>query len=158
MVQINKAKHWLDLKKLILILATLCVFTSLLNALFSSYQVQKQVMVKDTLEANRAYATKLADVTDLFLQSVLMQLKASSETIASELDNPELVDNELKQMLTRTHSFDSIVLVNADGEIIGAQPSSLGVVGTTLINEAETSPLRKQAPFIVGHLSLPPEI
>lgn len=66
MVQINKTTHWLDLKKLILILASLCVFTSLLNALFSSYQVQKQVMVTDTLEANRAYATKLAGVTDLF--------------------------------------------------------------------------------------------
>ncbi|MCG9768265.1 GGDEF domain-containing protein [Pseudoalteromonas sp. CO348] len=150
MVQINKAKHWLDLKKLILILATLCVFTSLLNALFSSYQVQKQVMVKDTLEANRAYATKLADVTDLFLQSVLMQLKASSETIATQLDNPEVVNKELSQMLTRTHSFDSIVLVNAKGEIIGAQPSSLGVIGATLKNEVETLPLREKAPFIVG--------
>lgn len=150
MVQINKAKHWLDLKKLILILATLCVFTSLLNALFSSYQVQKQVMVKDTLEANRAYATKLADVTDLFLQSVLMQLKSSSETIATQLDNPEVVNKELSQMLTRTHSFDSIVLVNAKGEIIGAQPSSLGVIGATLKNEVETLPLREKAPFIVG--------
>ncbi|GEK11040.1 GGDEF domain-containing protein [Pseudoalteromonas sp. McH1-7] len=150
MVQINKTTHWLDLKKLILILASLCIFTSLLNALFSSYQVQKQVMVTDTLEANRAYATKLADVTDLFLQSVLMQLKASSNVIAQNLNNSAQIDNELKQMLVRTNSFDSVVLVSASGKIIGAQPSSLGITGTMLKNEVETSPLRKQTPYIVG--------
>ncbi|PCK30411.1 sensor domain-containing diguanylate cyclase [Pseudoalteromonas piscicida] len=150
MVHINKTTHWLDLKKLILILATLCVLTSLLNAFFATYQVQKQVMVKDTLEANRAYATKLAGVTDLFLQSVLMQLKASSDVIAEQLDDREAVNNELKQMLIRTHSFDSVVLVSASGEIIGAQPSSLGVTGTILQDEIETSPLRKQSPYIVG--------
>ena len=150
MSKINKAKHWLDLKKLILILATLCVLTSLFNALFATYQVQKQTMIKDTLESNRAYAAKLADVTDLFLQSVMAQLSNASQLVANNFANKEAVNTELAQLLKRTNSFDSIVLVDANGQIIDALPASLDVTGTLLTNEVLTSPLRHQTPKIIG--------
>ncbi|WP_440056451.1 sensor domain-containing diguanylate cyclase (plasmid) [Pseudoalteromonas sp. T1lg65] len=143
-------KPWLDLKKLILLLATLSVIFSLLNALTSSYKVQQKVLVNDTLSANKAYAEKLADVTNLLLTTSLMQLKAASEAIAPNLDNNENVNRELLRLLTQTNSFDSAVVVNQQGQIIAAQPSSLAIIGVSLQSEVERSPLYHRQPAIVG--------
>ncbi|MFV8766288.1 diguanylate cyclase, partial [Yersinia enterocolitica] len=50
----------LDLGRLILILAVMSAFVTLANSFYASYRVQRQLLIDNTLEANRVYATKLA--------------------------------------------------------------------------------------------------
>jgi len=55
----------LDLRRLILILAVTSAFVTLANSFYASYSVQRQLLIDNTLEANRGYATKLASSTEL---------------------------------------------------------------------------------------------
>jgi hypothetical protein len=59
----------LNLGKLILALALLSAIIALANTLLASYRVQRDQLVGNTLEANRVYATKLAETTQNFLPS-----------------------------------------------------------------------------------------
>ncbi|MBQ4878978.1 GGDEF domain-containing protein [Pseudoalteromonas luteoviolacea] len=124
----------IDLKKLILALATCGVVLSLLNTLFASYQVHKEAFIKDTLHANQTYATKLAEVTQLFLQSVNSQLNVSAFHIAENIDDTSLVNAELERLLSQTNSFDSLVVASADGQIIAVRPE-LPVLGQSISSQ-----------------------
>ena len=50
----------IDLRRLILILAVMSAFVTLANSFYASYRVQRQLLIDNTLEENRVYATKLA--------------------------------------------------------------------------------------------------
>ena len=64
----------LNLGKLILALALLSAVIALANTLLASYRVQRDQLVGNTLEANRVYATKLAETTQNFLLAAQQQL------------------------------------------------------------------------------------
>ncbi|CAY73539.1 Protein yhjK [Erwinia pyrifoliae DSM 12163] len=53
-----------DLRTLITLLAVASIAITLAN----SRRVQREVLINNTLEANRVYATKLASTTELFFQ------------------------------------------------------------------------------------------
>ena len=55
-----------DLRRLIVVLAIFSGLIMLSISFYSSYQVQRESLIQSTLEANRAYAVKLAVGTDLF--------------------------------------------------------------------------------------------
>jgi hypothetical protein len=64
----------LNLGKLILALALLSAIIALANTLLASYRVQRDQLVGNTLEANRVYATKLAETTQNFLLAAQQEL------------------------------------------------------------------------------------
>ncbi len=55
-----------DLRTLITLLAVASIAITLANSLYASWRVQREVLINNTLEANRVYATKLASTTELF--------------------------------------------------------------------------------------------
>lgn len=55
-----------DLRTLITLLAVASIAITLANSLYASWRVQREVLIINTLEANRVYATKLASTTELF--------------------------------------------------------------------------------------------
>ncbi len=63
-----------NLRKLILVLCVFSVMVTLLNAFYSLYQVQRNIIINTTLESNRVYAKKMAEMTDVFLDSAMTQL------------------------------------------------------------------------------------
>ncbi|KID57003.1 hypothetical protein JF50_14130 [Pseudoalteromonas luteoviolacea] len=137
----------IDLKKLILALATCGVVLSLLNTLFASYQVHRQAFIQDTLHANQTYATKLAEVTQLFLQSVNSQLNVSAFHIVEHIDDTVLVNAELERLLSQTNSFDSLVVVNRAGKIIAVRPE-LPVLGES-ISSQQLDKVMSQKPIVL---------
>ncbi|KZN61990.1 hypothetical protein N473_20830 [Pseudoalteromonas luteoviolacea CPMOR-1] len=137
----------IDLKKLILALATCGVVLSLLNTLFASYQVHRQAFIQDTLHANQTYATKLAEVTQLFLQSVNSQLNVSAFHIAEHIDDTVLINAELERLLSQTNSFDSLVVVNRTGKIIAVMPE-LPVLGES-ISSQQLDKVMLQEPIVL---------
>lgn len=50
----------LNIKTLIVFLAFLVMFITLVNTLYASYKVQKNQLIKHTLDTNQAYTQKLA--------------------------------------------------------------------------------------------------
>ncbi|ESP93700.1 sensor domain-containing diguanylate cyclase [Pseudoalteromonas luteoviolacea] len=145
--KILKRLFRIDLKKLILALAACGVVLTSINTLVASYHVHRKVFIQDTLHANRVYATKLADVTELFLQSVNSQLNVSSYHIAGHIQEGTKVNKELKRLLSQTNSFDSLAVVDATGKIVAVEPS-LPIIGKR-ISTPQLNQVSHQKPVVL---------
>ena len=131
----------LDLRQVILGFTLLLVFITLANQFVISYRVYTQQAMTHSLEANRAYASKLADITSQFIQSLKMQLAYSAQSLSGDLDNAERREQEVQRLLSQTQSFNSVVIVDRRGEVISAAPEQLGAVGIILNAAATTQSL-----------------
>jgi cell division protein FtsB len=148
LVNVHKAFGRLDLKRLVLILAFFGVLLTLGNALFAAYKVQKDLLVKDTLEANQVYASKLANVTDLFLESTLMQLEYSAGVVKDNYQDNEKLQAELDRLQQQTNSFNATIFVNTNGKVLAVSPTSLNLANTYIEDEQALEPLRRQQTYI----------
>ena len=70
-----------DLRRLILLLATFSAIVTLVNGFYASHAVQRQQLIDSALESNRAYAQKLADSVDDFLRAAQQQLAYSAGVV-----------------------------------------------------------------------------
>lgn len=138
----------LDLKKLVLFLALSASIVTFLNSLYSSYQVQKQQLQAETLKSQSAYAAKLASATDLFLQSAQQQLAYSAKIIAKNFDNKAIFNQEAERLKRQTDSFNSTVVVLANGVVKGISPKSLQLAGKKLQSDGALQALSSKEPMI----------
>ncbi|WP_105214463.1 sensor domain-containing diguanylate cyclase [Pseudoalteromonas sp. T1lg22] len=122
----------LDLRQVILGFTLLLVLITLANQFVISDRVYTQQAMTQSLEANRAYAGKLADITSQFIQSLQMQLSYSAKSLSGDLDNAARRAQEVQRLLSQTQSFNSVVIVDRRGEVISAAPEQLGAVGIIL--------------------------
>lgn len=58
-----------DLRRLILLLAMSAVLLAVCNGFYSGYQVQREILIRNTLEAHRVYAAKVAYNAETFLRA-----------------------------------------------------------------------------------------
>ncbi|MBS3797913.1 MULTISPECIES: sensor domain-containing diguanylate cyclase [unclassified Pseudoalteromonas] len=138
----------LDLRQVILGFTLLLVLITLANQFVISYRVYTQQAMTQSLEANRAYAGKMADITSQFIQSLQMQLAYSAQSLSRDLDNPAHRKQEVQRLLAQTESFNSVVLIDHRGEVISAAPEQLGAVGLTLQSSEAKQSLRAQQPLM----------
>ena len=130
----------LNLRSLILLLAVVSVLITLGNSFYATYKVQRDLLISNTLEANRVYAAKLAEMTDVFLESAQDQLAYSAGLLGSQMDDDAALMNEARRLHKQTNSFNSVVIVNQDAVIVATSPETLEVKGLTL-----TSPSARQS-------------
>ncbi|WP_413726893.1 diguanylate cyclase [Sodalis sp. RH16] len=138
----------MDLRRLILILAVMSALVTLANGFFATYQVQRQLLIDDTLEANRNYAAKLADTTNLFFVSLYRQLAYSSAMISADFGNSALLQSEAQRLLLQTNSFNSVAVVNAEGVVLATSPESIQIKGRKLTTPGALQALRIRVPNI----------
>lgn len=138
----------LDLRRLILALALAGTSVTLINSLHAIYTVQQHELISSALNANRVYASKLAEISDVFLRSAQNQLAYSARVLGSSMDDKAALSRETKRQFSQTNTFNSVVIVNADGVIVGASPETLSVVGKTLKTPSERQSLEAKRPLI----------
>ena len=90
-----------NLRRLILLLALLSAVIIQLNAFYASYSVQRQLLIDNTLASNRAYAAKLADSIDQFLQATQQQLAYSARLLAENFEDADLLIAEADRLRRR---------------------------------------------------------
>ena len=88
----------LNLGKLILALALLSAIIALANTLLASYRVQRDQLVGNTLEANRVYATKLAETTQNFLLAAQQQLAYAATRLGEDDLDPKQAQDEASRL------------------------------------------------------------
>lgn len=100
------------------------------NALYAAYVVQKEQLVATTLEGNRAYAVKLAEVVDLYIGSIQRQLKISARRVATIMDSPAAMQDEALRVAQQSDGILSAAVLDAKGEVVafasllpGAEPA-----------------------------------
>ncbi|MBD9515996.1 diguanylate cyclase [Pseudomonas sp. PDM22] len=145
-------KRWsrkpLTLRMLILVFVLLAALATLGNSLVVAYNVQRSALIHSTLEANRAYAAKVASSIHEFLGSARRNLAYSSGILANHFDEPPVLHAEAMRLQAQDAFFNSIIIVDASGKVLQAYPDSLQIVGTTLRSEAVKEALRLKQPKI----------
>ncbi|MDF4897482.1 diguanylate cyclase, partial [Vibrio parahaemolyticus] len=124
-----RRKEKLNLRNLIVTLCVFSVLVTLINAFYSIYRVQRDLIINNTLESNRVYAQKMSEMTDSFIESSMSQLKYSANVLKDKMHDAQLLDKEAERLRTQTKSFNSVVVVNAKGVIISVSPETLQVKG-----------------------------
>lgn len=138
----------LDLRRLILILAVTSAFVTLANSFYASYSVQRQLLIDNTLESNRVYATKLASSTELFVHSVQKQLLYSSHIAAANFDDKAVLQAETARLKYQSDSFNSVVVTDRQGVIRATSPDSLQLMGHKLTTPGALEALSVRRPVI----------
>ncbi|MGU5536479.1 diguanylate cyclase [Aeromonas caviae] len=145
--------HWLlrfDLHRLILALAVIGVLATFGNSFYAIYQAQRQLLIDNTLEANRVYAAKLAASAETMLHSAQEQLAYSASQLAPLLQTDDIagLEEEVTQLRRRTNTFNSVVVVNTEATIVAVSPETLNVKGAKLTSAYASNTLKKQKPII----------
>ena len=138
----------LNLRQLILLLTVSTALLILANTFYTSYQTQRELLLAQTLEANQAYAAKMASSIDSFLSSAQQQLAfAAQDVLLADNDSQKLkhVTDRLKQ---QTDSFNSVLVVNPQGKVLAATPNTLGLLGQTADREGALQALQERKPLI----------
>ncbi len=137
-----------DLRRLIMLLAILSGVIALGISFYASYQVQRQSLIDNTLEANRAYAAKLADSTERFFQAAQQQLAYSATVISRDVDDKQAVLDEAVRLDLQTDSFNAVVITSAQGIVLATSPDTGRLVGKRLDSPGARQALQEQRPLI----------
>jgi len=137
-----------DLRTLIALLAITSIVITLANTLYATWRVQRMVLIESTLEANRAYATKLAATTEVFFQLAQSQLHYSANQLGKDFDNPELAQQEVNRLREQTSSFNSVAVVDSNGLVKAISPESLMLKGMQLTSQASREALVQRQPKV----------
>ena len=134
----------LNLRRLFLILTIAAVLLTFANSYYVTYQVQKQLLIDSTLEANRVYATKLAETTNNFLQNAQQQLAVSAQILAANIDNEVLQESETERLYLQSSFFNSVSVINSEAIITSIFPRDIPIKGVQLpLNNRQSFNARK---------------
>ncbi len=125
-----------DLRTLIAVLVIASIVVTLTNAMYATWRVQRMVLIDSTLEANRAYAAKLASTTEIFFQLAQSQLHYSAKQLGNDFDDVKLLTTEVDRLREQTSSFNSVAVVDANGVVKAISPESLTLKGMHLTSDA----------------------
>ncbi|WP_409311233.1 diguanylate cyclase [Pectobacterium sp. B1J-3] len=143
----NLLNH-LGLRRLILLLAVMSALVTLANSFYASYRVQRQLLVDNTLEANRVYATKLASMTEVFFKSTLQQLTYSASVIATQMDDTDRLIEEADRVRLQTNSFNSVAIADVHGIVKATSPDTLQLIGKKITTPGALEALKEKRPLI----------
>ncbi|UUM32878.1 sensor domain-containing diguanylate cyclase [Vibrio japonicus] len=144
----ERTKEKLNLRKLILLLCVFSVVITLLNSFYSIYRVQRELLINNTIESNRVYAEKMAEMTDVFIESGMNQLAYSAKSLSNKMNDSAVLVEEVDRLRTQTNSFNSVVIVNAKGVIVSISPENIRIKGMKLESERSLQSLKAQRPLI----------
>ncbi len=137
-----------DLRNLIALLVIVSIVITLANTLYATWRVQRQVLIESTLEANRAYAAKLASTSEIFFQLAQSQLHYSANQISGDFNNDKLLQSEVNRLREQTISFNSVAVVDQQGIVRAISPESLTLKGMHLTSDASREALSMRQPMI----------
>ena len=112
-------------------LAVLSVAVGFFNAMYAGYQAQKTQVVKNTFDSNLAYAQKLADIINLYIQTGDRQLTAGANRIPRLADAPGALQVELSALAGTIEGVTAVLLADPGGRITSrseGSPSPLDAV------------------------------
>lgn len=114
----------------------------------ASAKVQKQALLENTLQNNEAYAAKLADSTQVFLENTQLDLTYSAEAIAKNWNNKNFHKQEVFRISKKNEVFNSVVLVDVHGVILNVSSNAFELIGQPLKTEGTRQSLNKKTPLI----------
>ncbi|MGE7918825.1 sensor domain-containing diguanylate cyclase [Viridibacillus sp. NPDC093762] len=138
----------LKLHHLIISVAVLAFLLTIASSLLSSYRTNTQTLQESTLKTNHAYAQKLATTANDYLKETLQTLNISAEEITAIFDDEDKLLHEADRVKNQTNTFNSVAIVDAQGEVLATSPQSLELKGKTLTSNAIKEAITQKKPLI----------
>lgn len=138
----------LDLRRLILLFAVTTALLTLANTFYASYLAQRDLLIRQTLEANRVYAAKLADSTEGFLNLARQQLAYSVAVLTPVFDQPQKLAAETERLKTQASIFNSTYVLRADRSLLAISPRALAKPGTVIASDGAREAVATRQPLI----------
>ncbi|PRA65885.1 sensor domain-containing diguanylate cyclase [Pseudomonas sp. MYb187] len=138
----------IGLRGLILTFVLLAVMATLCNSLWVAYGVQRDALIHSRLEANRAYASKVASSIGQFLSSAHHHLGYSSQMVARDFGNPQLLKDEAVRLHAQDTDFNAVRIIDASGKVLQAYPDQAHLIGTTLRSDEIQQALKERRPLV----------
>lgn len=118
------------------------------SSLYSSYQKNLELLKEQSLETNRVYAQKLAQIVDVYLKDALIALEYSAKEIADDTDNEAKLLSEVNRIYEQERIFNSVTIANPEGVIVTGAPKNLNLKGTQIKSKEGLKAIKNQKPFI----------
>ncbi|UXJ49846.1 GGDEF domain-containing protein [Pseudomonas citronellolis] len=122
----------LNLRTLILLFTSLAILATLLNDLYATYRIQRETLVRNSLETNRAYAAKVALTLGQSLDADLGRLRYSAQVMGKDFASRATMQAEARRLAEQDQSFNTLVIADAQGRILASHPPALSVAGQNL--------------------------
>ncbi|MFK8331766.1 diguanylate cyclase [Pseudomonas sp. BJa5] len=138
----------IGLRGLILSFVLLAVLATLCNSLFVAWGVQRDALVHSALEANRAYAFKVASSITAFLTSVHERMSFSSQRLGRDFSNAQLLKDEAMRLQAQDTELNTVLIVDANGRVVQNWPEVPAMLGTRIQSEEIQQALAEQRPLV----------
>ena len=136
-----------SLRRLILWLCVLSIVVAAAISLYAGHRVQRDLLVAQTLESNRAYAAKLASTTQSMLLNALSMLEVAAARLAINL-RPDPVQHEVDMLWLQSSYFNSVLVVDRRGVAVATAPHDARIVGKPVDAASARAVLSSQKPWI----------
>lgn len=137
-----------NLRRLILTLALLSTLTTLVNVLYASYRVQRDTLVQNTLDSNRAYAAKLAEAVDLYLDDAQLEMAVHARALGPLWNDRPALMRTVAEINGQSHRFNSVGIIGADRRMRAVAPVRLFSGDAQIQTEGTLRALREKKPLI----------
>lgn len=138
----------LNLRQLILLLTVSTAVLVLANTFYTSYQTQRELLIAQTLEANQAYAAKLASSIEDFLSAAQQQLAFAAKDVVLAEQDPAKLEHIVTRLKQQTDSFNSVWVINTQGTALAVTPKALDLLGNKIDSPGAKQALRERKPLI----------
>ena len=138
----------LNLRQLILLLSVSTAVLILANTFYTSHKTQRDLLIAQTLEANQAYASKMANSIEDFLSAAQQQLAFAAQDVLLAGNNLEKLGHIANRLNEQTDSFNSVFIVDTSGVVIAASPEAVGLFGKVVMSEGAEQALRERTPLV----------
>ncbi len=137
-----------DLRWLILGFVLLSVLATLGNSLIVANLVQRDTLIEQALERNRAYAAKVASSIGEFLQSAQRHLAFSAGKLGQHWTDPAWLRAEAERLQGQDDDFNSIAIVDATGLVLEAYPDTAQITRSSPHTEGIDYALKARQPLV----------
>lgn len=130
-----KPKKKVSLTLLLMALVTMVFLLTTTILLVGSYQSKKKSLMATALNLNYSNADKMSKTLDSLFRSMRSSLVFSAGKFSGmEAAGPEAIDEYLELMRNSSSYFNSIIRVDASGEVLNNSPASLGMAGSQIVS------------------------
>jgi len=109
--------------------------------------VTKESLIENSLEQNRVYSMKLAQMSDEAFSYMQNNLEARKSDVVKNMDNPAVITSILEQLNISGKNFNSLSVINNQGVVIATTPN-LGIVGNVITSSGVNEAIARKEAFI----------
>ena len=144
-----------NLRWWVLLIALLSALVPVINLFLTSSELQKQALIKHSLESNEAYAIKIATSADSLLRNAQSELAYAAEQIGPQWHDSRYVDALIQRLAVQNNNFNSVALIQANGLVIESSDNIQSLVGQVLHNPSTKQALTYHEAYITQPYTSP---